>query len=168
MRSPTSRVLNRFSAHLPLKTTDRTLVVLKGHLLIEEMLREFVSKHFHDRQQLADARLTFYQCLCLARAIDADPLREKLWRTVEKLNTLRNKLAHSLEPRELEKHIKEFVEMQSDFDPVEPFADKEEQFGALAACILGMCLALSHAVDPPNFGNHSGGTHEPPAVPPDA
>ena len=150
MQDPTTSVLERFVAHLPLKTTDRTLVVLKGHLLIEEMLRDFVSKHFQDPQQLADARLTFHQCLCLAKAIDTDPLREKLWRTVEKLNTLRNKLAHSLEPKELEKHVKEFLEMQSDFDPAEPFADKEQKFGALASCLLGMCLALSHAVHPLN------------------
>lgn len=160
MQDPTTRLLQRFVTHLPLQTTDRTLVVLKGHLLIEEMLREFVSKHFHDPQQLTDARLTFHQCLCLARAIETDQLREKLWRTVERLNTLRNKLAHSLEPKELDKYVKEFLEMQSDFDPGEPFIDKEQKFGALASCILGMCLALSHAVHPREFGRNSGGANE--------
>jgi hypothetical protein len=152
VQDPISRFLNRFVAHLPLQTTDRTLVVLKGHLLIEEMLREFVSTHFPNPHQLDGARLTFHQYLCLAKSIDTDPLREKLWITIEKLNMLRNKLAHSLEPKELERHIEEFLKMQSDFDPALPFADDEKKFGALAFCILGMCLALAHAVHPREFG----------------
>jgi hypothetical protein len=148
MRDPTEKLLHRFVAHLPLETTDQTLVVLKGHLLVEEMLREFVDRRVRHPDELPDARLTFQQCLCLARALDEDPSRAKLWRTVEKLNTLRNKLAHSLEPKELDRHIKDFVEMQSNFDPTEPFIDDEKKFGSLASCILGMCLTLSHAVRP--------------------
>jgi hypothetical protein len=148
MSDSRSRLLKRFVAHLPLESTDRILVVLKGHLLVEELLREYVSKQFHNPSELVDARLTFYQCLCLARAADTDASHEKLWLVVERLNTLRNKLAHSLEPKDLEATIRGFVEMQSNFDPIAPYVDSEKKFGALAVCMLDICMSLSYAVPP--------------------
>jgi hypothetical protein len=36
--------LRRFIAHLPLKSTDKTLVILRGHLLGEELLGKFVDR----------------------------------------------------------------------------------------------------------------------------
>jgi hypothetical protein len=145
---PRSELLRRFVAHLPLDTTDRVLVVLKGHLLVEELLRAYIEKHVRRPAALADARLTFHQCLCIARAFDNDPSREKLWLVIEKLNGLRNKFAHSLEPKDVERSVAEFITMQSNFDPSLAYADDGKKFGALASCLLGVCLTLSHAVHP--------------------
>lgn len=142
MIDPTSKLLQRFSEHLPLNSTDRTLVVLKGHLLVEEMLRQYVDQKFDKPEELAAARLTFQQCLCLARAFESNPLHEKLWLSVEKLNNLRNKLAHSLEPKNIDAHIKEFLYLLSNFE----ILDEERKFGALTSCVLAICLSLSHAV----------------------
>jgi hypothetical protein len=146
-------LLQRFISHLPLNTTDRVLVVLKGHLLVEELLREYVEMHVRDPGPLLDARLTFHQCLCLARAFDDDPLREKLWLVIEKLNSLRNKLAHSLEPKDVERSVREFIQMQSNADPTLAYADGEKKFGALASCLLGICWTLSNAIHPFQAGN---------------
>jgi hypothetical protein len=151
MRTSTSDVLQRFLEHLPLATTDRVLVVLKGHLLVEELLRQFINVHMPSPQRLVDARLTFHQCLCMARAFSKDNMHEKLWDATEKLNGLRNKLAHALEPKEVDVKLREFVELLSDFHGTSEFADSEKKFGVLTSCVLAICLALSEAVQRVNF-----------------
>ena len=146
MNRSTSTDLQRFIAHLPLQSTDRVLVVLKGHLLIEELLREYVNHHVRNPESLQDARLTFHQALCLARAFAPEESKEKLWNSVDKLNSLRNKIAHSLEPKDLEAKLKEFVEFLSNADPDVSHLDPDRTFGILSSCILAICLSLSEAL----------------------
>src|SRR5688572_17947526 len=50
----------RFRRLMP-KTTDLTLLVLKGHLLIEEELQAFLEMSVKEPKALDDARLTFIQ-----------------------------------------------------------------------------------------------------------
>jgi hypothetical protein len=139
----TGKDLNRFISHLPLDSTDNVTVVLKGHLLVEELLKEYVSLQFKKPEMLKDARLTFHQILCIARASSNDASSEKLWLSIEKLNGLRNKLAHSLEPKDLEIKIEEFVSHLSNFNPREDYVSQDLKFGVLTSCILGLCLSLS-------------------------
>ena len=139
--------LERFIKHLPLNGTDRVVVVLKGHLLVEELLREYVNNHFENAEILKDARLTFHQYLCLSRGFSVDESNEKLWTSIEKLNTLRNKLAHSLEPKDIETKCQEFVELLSSFAPNTEYLDSDKNFGALSCCILAICSSLSVALD---------------------
>lgn len=136
----------RFMSHLPLDSTDRVLVVLKGHLLVEEILREYVSAHVKHPKRLNDARFSFHHCLCLARAFSNDDSNEKLWDSIEKLNNLRNKLAHSLEPKDVDTKIKVFVELLSNSDPSLVYADDGKSFGVLSTCIFAIYLSLSHAL----------------------
>jgi len=90
--------------------TDGTLLVLKGHLLIEEILYNEVSARLAHPEFLDKANLRFYQLLHLARAIfelpTADEKRNKridiMWDGIEALNTLRNRLSHRLEPTDIE------------------------------------------------------------------
>src|SRR5262249_29809456 len=89
--------------------TDGTLLVLKGHLLLEETLYEAVCAKCPNPEYLGRARLTAYQLITLARALYPDPpgdekrrlRRSDLWDAMEALNTLRNELSHKLEPRNL-------------------------------------------------------------------
>jgi len=61
--------VSRFFSHLSIDSTDRVIVILKGHLLVEELLREYVNFQFPQPKALLDARLTFQQNLCLAKAL---------------------------------------------------------------------------------------------------
>ena len=146
MSSRIGKDLSRFISHLPLDSTDRVTVLLKGHLLVEELLKEYVNSKFQKPEMLKDARLTFHQVLCIARAFSSDSSNEKLWLSIEKLNGLRNKLAHSLEPKDLEIKIEEFVSHISNFNSKEDCINEELGFGTLASCILGICLTLSVSV----------------------
>jgi len=73
----TGKDLNRFISHLPLDSTDNVTVVLKGHLLVEELLKEYVILQFQKPEMLKDARLTFHQILCIARVSSNDALSER-------------------------------------------------------------------------------------------
>jgi hypothetical protein len=81
------------------RTEDGTLIVLKGHLVLEELIRAKVEAAVQDPAALRKANLTFYNVLCVARAIYGplpDGTRENphdLWDVVEAWNTLRNRLA---------------------------------------------------------------------------
>lgn len=140
--------MNRFLSNLPLDSTDQVSVVLKGHLLVEELLREYVNSNFSKPEKLQDARLSFHHMLCIARALSKDNSSDKLWDNIEKLNNLRNKLAHSLEQEVIENRIKEFVEHGSNFNPKETYISSDLKFGVLASCIFGICMTLSVKLRP--------------------
>ena len=91
-----------------LDVSDLTMLVLKGHLLVESTLYGAIEKQLHNPEYLTKARLRFPQLIQLARAIfpqESDKRRAEIsknyWDCLEALNTLRNKFAHKLEPAEL-------------------------------------------------------------------
>ena len=88
---------------------DRLLSLLKGHLLIEELVRELVRQEIAAPDELKDANLTFDQVLCLARALTGDRCPSWMWIAVRKLNTIRNHLAHKLEPKGFDDRVVEFI-----------------------------------------------------------
>jgi uncharacterized protein YdcH (DUF465 family) len=83
------------------KGRDLTLIILKGHLLVEEELNGFLINCSFQPEALDDARLTFLQKLRVVRAFY--PLRRNAleWRVAEELNKLRNKISHHAEVLDL-------------------------------------------------------------------
>jgi hypothetical protein len=85
------------------------VLVLKGHLLLEKMLYQLVCSKCPNPEYLKRANLGFFHLLNLARALHPiltnDSERKlttpELWDAMEALNTLRNRLAHHLEPEDL-------------------------------------------------------------------
>ena len=120
----------RFWRHFPTKSNDFALVVLKGHLLLEESTNRLLAALLRKPEAIDGANFRFHQKLCLIRALlpvldprevdtaeklnrDVDAA-EKLNRDVdaaEKLNTLRNRLAHHLEHPPIEALVREFVSL---------------------------------------------------------
>lgn len=95
MEKETGKPVFRYDHYMP-KTDDVTLIVLRGHLLIEETLVELAQTLFPSPQRLPK-KLGFYNLACIVRA--ADPLRSdnSCWDMILKLNELRNDLAHHLD-----------------------------------------------------------------------
>ncbi len=80
---------------------DGTLVILRSHLLIEEILYRLVALKCNEPKLLEKANLRYFQLFNVARALYGNIDEELLVMVVETLNTLRNKMAHKLEPAEL-------------------------------------------------------------------
>lgn len=100
--------IQRFVRHLP-RTEDKTLVILKGHLLIETLLRENIDRKLVKPKALKEGKLGFFQCVCIAEAIYAKETPSWLWVALRKLNNIRNLLAHNLEPVGVEDKITDFM-----------------------------------------------------------
>jgi hypothetical protein len=87
--------LEQFHLHL-VKTDDPILVILKAHLLVEQRLRDILTRIFRVSNELKAASLSFYQALCLCRAIigrEEDPA----WDFIDRLNEARNRIGHQLD-----------------------------------------------------------------------
>lgn len=103
--------LDYFLCHMPDPDADLVLVVLKGHLLIEQRLREFVDLRMVSPKALAPAQLESHQVICLAEALTLPGDEQKaLWDCIRKLNTLRNEIAHNLVPKGLEQRVSNIVD----------------------------------------------------------
>lgn len=134
--------LTRFIQHFPLRSHDVSLVVLKGHLLTEELLRDFLRSKVRHPSHLSDARLTYVQCVHIARALSPDP-NDWVWVALERLNTIRNKLSHALEPDNLDHSVEQFLEFVRSHVHKEPSIELQELFIPVGVAIFSVHAALS-------------------------
>lgn len=87
---------------------DRELVILKAHLLVEEQLRQLIAERVRNREPLQKARLSFSQCISVARAFFPAGHDLGLWKGLEQLNEIRNAFSHQLSPARIEEKIAAF------------------------------------------------------------
>ena len=88
---------------------DLIAVVLRGHLVIEQLLRAAIAAHCPQPQHLSSAHLRFLQLTSLLRSLGKLPMPEGLWDSLAKLNALRNAAAHRLEQSDLSTRVTRFV-----------------------------------------------------------
>jgi hypothetical protein len=99
--------IERVLKHLP-RGGDMTLIALKGHLLIEEMLDEIIWAHCQDPAVLQDVEIRFPAKVKLALALTGSRELSHVWGLCEKLNSLRNSLAHQLDSPHAQKRLDSF------------------------------------------------------------
>lgn len=79
------------------KPGDASLSILKAHLLFEEMLRQYLVKSLPNPEALEGSRLSFVQLVAVARSLSRELEPDSwLWVAIQRLNKLRNILAHEL------------------------------------------------------------------------
>ena len=98
----------RFLKFLP-HGQDFTLVILKGHLLIEEQVRRIIDERVKNPDAVEKAKLDCHQAICIAKALCPKEQEPWLWEAAIKLNKIRNKIAHKVEPVGLDDRIDDFV-----------------------------------------------------------
>jgi hypothetical protein len=105
-----SHQLQRLTAYFKPSETDPTYLVLKAHLLAEEILYEFLQSQARQPKYIEGARLSFAQCISLAKAFHRFSRPDWwAWSALSKLNSLRNLLAHNLEPTNTKEKIVDFT-----------------------------------------------------------
>ncbi len=110
LSSNPSDQLKRLTAYFKPSESDPTYLVLKAHLLVEEVLYEFIQSQSHQPKYIEDARLSFAQCISLAKAFHRFSCPDWwAWSALSKLNKLRNLLAHNLEPTNTKEKIVDFT-----------------------------------------------------------
>jgi len=83
--------------------------ILKGHLLLEEELSMILDSTIGGPDIISEAKLTFFQKLKLVQAAFCDEISPETWGAIEKLNSLRNQMAHQVESPRIPKLISEIV-----------------------------------------------------------
>ena len=81
---------------------DTELVLLKGHLLVEEQIRLIVQRRLRNPDVLTEAnsRLETHLAIQLARGFFPPGHMPEIWAAALKLNTMRNDIAHNLRSKE--------------------------------------------------------------------
>jgi uncharacterized protein YutE (UPF0331/DUF86 family) len=141
---PRSRITVDESGHI-WTTDDTTLVILKGHLLIEAELIDICGRLLASPQALTDEKLGFYSRLNLVRALlDDDAVPDSIWQALKLLNRIRNKLAHNLESEGINSLIQEFFDNLYEFDDFKSVNDTAENINKrLVGCMVFLCGSLS-------------------------
>ena len=106
----------RYDKHMP-DTDDLSLIVLKGHLLIEEMLIDIRDKLFPHAEYLDSVNINFNQLLHVIRSAIKSKHDHKSWDLIVDFNKLRNKLVHNLEPPKLESLLSQLFNVYSQTQP---------------------------------------------------
>ena len=89
--------IERADEHLD-KVSDVATLILKGYLLVEEALFAAVQTKFPHPQYFLDANLRFAQLHSIAKGLFFTEEYALVWDAIQALNSVRNRLAHMLEP----------------------------------------------------------------------
>jgi len=125
--------------------TDGTLMILKGHLLLEELLYAAVLSKCPNPVHLERAQLRSFQLLNLVRSLYLTPppevrgsfKEETFWDALEAFNSLRNRLAHKLEPKDLSSLLKRMlIELE------EPVSLSDPKVANAIGIVVSMLLGL--------------------------
>lgn len=121
-----------------------SLVILKGHLLIEESLNFIIENFVHHSEFMNNARLTFYQKLYIARSMSLSEQDNSMWLIIEKINTLRNDFSHRLESDKREAKIQIIVSLYKlEMKATENEHDWEnEELPIFLAYVISLCIGF--------------------------
>jgi hypothetical protein len=118
-----TNAFRKFFKNLP-HGKDITLVVLKGHLLLEEQVRAIVDERLVTPSALLDSRFDCHQAICLAEALCPKDVDPSVWKAAKKLNRIRNDVAHNLSPKGLNDRLMDFI------DAYPPWIRRGGRYGA--------------------------------------
>jgi len=126
------------------------LVVLKGHLLIEESLGRIISWFVFHADKLDSARLSFAQQVWIARSMSLDEADNTMWDLILAINGLRNDLAHNLHSEKRKSRVERVLSLYNaetrDLRSDERATETEEQHVVLSYAI-GLCLGFLSAFE---------------------
>lgn len=97
--------------HLPHYSEPATLILLKGHLLVEELLRGYVDRRLPNPAAFKHDQFLFAKILMLCRCLTPPSTKSWAFDAAKKLNDVRNEVAHELEAPGLDVKIESFVSL---------------------------------------------------------
>jgi hypothetical protein len=144
-----------FIKHFSKVPDELSLIVLKGHLLVEQSLTAIISHYAQPSADIAKVNLRFVQKMALAKALVPSffCIPQDFWNFVDLLNHLRNDLAHQLESKKLDGHLESLrtmFEAHRKFFEVEHYPTDAWKLKSLIGLWLGVLDpidALIHTVE---------------------
>lgn len=91
-----------FLEHLPADTQEKSLIAIKGHLLLEVVLKEYIYERVRHPDRLRNKNITFVNLIDFASSLEDNNKIQWIWKALRDANKIRNALAHSLAPEKLD------------------------------------------------------------------
>lgn len=138
--------LNSYIKHLPVEVKDRTLIVLKGHLLLEVALKEYICRRVAYPDRIRKKQITFPSLISFASSLEGNQKDAWLWEALKKVNSLRNNVAHKLQQydRQKDRELIDYVNANDGLCVVE-VDDEIVAYEPIAISILQIFDSLIHA-----------------------
>lgn len=132
--------------HLPHYEDHTELIILKGHLLIEELLRGYIDRKLPCPAEFKHNQFLFAKVLILCRALN--PPKEKSWAfdAAKKLNDVRNEVAHELNSPETQSKLEIFISYVERHAKDSAFLPQERNEARLYMAIVDLHSELAHAL----------------------
>lgn len=136
----------RIVKHLPAQG-ELSLIALKGHLLVEELLGEIIAHHCREPKVLDTVEMGFYVKAKVVCALLGRLASGEIWGLSHKLNSIRNDYGHHLESQTVNTKIMEFVELKCHYEGVAvPKPNSDEDFARLFSNSIAYLLGALAAV----------------------
>lgn len=124
---------------------DLSVIVLKGHLLVEELLFILVQSAVKYPEAIKSAHLGYYKLALIAKALFYEDRIRPVWDAIFELNAIRNTLAHNLDPPDLEEKLRRFGHVCSGGHPEAEtmlLADPQNVMANTIECMCGGLMGL--------------------------
>lgn len=118
----------RLLEQLPHYQDSAVLILLKGHLLVGELLHAYIKRNVPNPDAIRHGELSFAKCLMLCQSLTPPESYSWAFEAAGKLNSVRNEVAHELESIKLQDMLETFVKVveQNAKDSVFPPAERGE------------------------------------------
>ncbi|WP_116645353.1 hypothetical protein [Salinivibrio sp. HTSP] len=135
-------IKNRFSEEVKY-VDDSAQIILKGHLVIEDLMTQALEAYVLHTEFVGNARLQFNQKLELCKSISLTDYNNVMWNLIKKINVLRNALSHSLDPERRTKAVESLKSIyDQEFEPKTRVIDGMGEECAL--CLASVMGALGY------------------------
>lgn len=132
--------------HLPHYQGPTELILLKGHLLIEELLRFYIARKLPNPSAFEHNQFSFSKVLIICRSLT--PLTEESWGfdAAKYLNDARNEIAHKINSPKTQIKLENFINFveRHSMDSVSPPQNRKE--ACLYMAITDLHHELSHVL----------------------
>lgn len=101
----------RLVEQLPHYQESEILILLKGHLLIEELLRSYIDRTLPNPAAFQHKQFLFAKVLMVCRSLTPPKIKSWTFDAAKKLNEVRNEAAHELDAFELQRKLEAFIDV---------------------------------------------------------
>ena len=120
-------------------------IILKGHLLAEEEMLNYIKRAMPNPISITEERFSFYQLIQIVKAMRPTGADLWLWEALQKLNSLRNEMAHNLQPQGFDRRVKQLIkiiEQKAGKDNLNIKRNKKEKLRNAITVIVAHVYAL--------------------------
>lgn len=125
---------------------DTAQIVLKGHLVAEDLMNKGLRAFLLHEEHLDKARLGFAQKIELCRGISLSDNQNNMWNLLQKINKVRNVLSHSLDPERRQTVIQSLKSIyDQEFDRSTRIYEGMSEESALCVSAIGGAVGFLHS-----------------------